>query len=219
MCPRVHLTAGNELHEPASTDIDCRKAFEPMHPESNLETLMARYQRGDFGAATRLIERVSPQLHRFFLAQSQSRTDADDLLQETWLRIHKVRHTYRPGEPALPWFYAIARHVRVDHYRKSVRTAVAERQLEAMSIEPATVGAEFGYADGLAALLAPLSESQRELLEMLKVAGMSLEEVARATSSTVGSVKQKVHRAYKKLRGTIGARGSGKGKTENCLER
>jgi RNA polymerase sigma-70 factor, ECF subfamily len=45
---------------------------------------------------------------------------------------------------------------------------------------------------------------------MLKVEGMSLEEVARATSSTVGSVKQKVHRAYKKLRETISANEIGK---------
>jgi len=59
--------------------------------------------------------------------------------------------------------------------------------------------------DDLATLLAPLPESQREVLEMLKVAGMSLEEVARATSSSVGSVKQKVHRAYKKLRETLGS--------------
>lgn len=55
-------------------------------------------------------------------------------------------------------------------------------------------------ADELEELLAPLSQGQREILEMLKVAGMSLEDVARATSSTVGSVKQKVHRAYRKLR-------------------
>jgi len=182
-----------------------------MHPDSNLEILMARYQQGDFGAATDLIERISPQLHRFFLAQSQSRTDADDLLQETWLRIHKVRHTYRPSEPALPWFYAIARHVRVDHYRKSVRTAVGERQLEAMSKEVASVPRESDHADGLNALLAPLSESQREVIEMLKVAGMSLEEVARATSSSVGSVKQKVHRAYEKLRETMSAAGFRRG--------
>lgn len=207
MGPRVRLTAGNELREHAGTDNDCRKAFEPMHPHSNLETLMARYQQGDFDAATNLIERVSPQLHRFFLAQSQSRTDADDLLQETWLRIHKVRHTYRRGEPALPWFYAIARHVRVDHYRKSVRTAVGERQLEAMSKEVATGSRESFYADNLNAMLAPLAESQREVIAMLKVAGMSLEEVARATSSSVGSVKQKVHRAYKKLRETLSAEG------------
>jgi RNA polymerase sigma-70 factor (ECF subfamily) len=40
---------------------------------------------------------------------------------------------------------------------------------------------------------------------MLKVEGMSLEEIARAMSSSVGSVKQKVHRAYEKLRQTIGS--------------
>src|ERR1035441_6771583 len=184
-----------------------------MRPDSNIETLMARYQKGDFAAATALIDRISPQLQRFFIAQSGSRADADDLLQETWLRIHKVRHTYRPGEPALPWFYAIARHVRVDHYRKSVRTSVGVRKLEAMSKEATTVRGESEHAHSLEALLAPLSESQREVIEMLKVAGMSLEEVARATSSSVGSVKQKVHRAYEKLRETISATGIRKGQS------
>lgn len=163
---------------------------------------MVRYQQGDFGAATDLIQRISPTLHRFFLARSISRADADDLLQETWLRIHKVRHTYRPGEPALPWFYAIARHIRVDHYRKSIRIAAKERELEEISTGVSVLPPQ---ASELEALLAPLSESQREVLAMLKVEGMSLEEVARATSSSVGSVKQKVHRAYKKLRETIGA--------------
>ncbi|MGA2351051.1 MAG: RNA polymerase sigma factor [Terracidiphilus sp.] len=185
-----------------------------MHPVSNLENLMTRYQQGDYGAATDLIEQIGPRLHRFFLAQFQSRTDADDLLQETWLRIHKVRHTYRSGEPALPWFYAIARHVRVDHYRKSIWTTIGKRQLEAMTKEVAADPRESDHADGLDALLAPLSESQREVIEMMKVAGMSLEEVARATSSTVGSVKQKVHRAYKKLRGTMNAAGLKTGQSE-----
>jgi len=172
-----------------------------MHSGENLELLMARYQEGDFAAATILIDRISPRLHRFFLAKSMSRTDADDLLQETWLRIHRVRHTYRPGEPALPWFYAIARHIRVDHYRKSVRDAAGERELGKIStvVPPAPQ-----QAGELEALLAPLPESQREVLAMLKVEGLSLEEVARATSSSVGSVKQKVHRAYKRLRETIG---------------
>src|SRR5271157_4886148 len=168
-----------------------------MHPESNLEMLMARYQEGDFAAATALIDRISPQLHRFFVAQFASRADADDLLQETWLRIHRVRHTYRPGQPVLPWFYAIARHVRVDHYRKALRTSAREQRLEETS---KVVRGESGKADDLEALLATLPESQREVIEMLKVAGMSLEEVARATSSSVGSVKQKAHRAYERLR-------------------
>jgi len=183
-----------------------------MHPDSNLEILMARYQEGDFAAATVLIDRISPQLHRFFVAQFGSRADADDLLQETWLRIHRVRHTYRPGEPVLPWFYAIARHVRVDHFRKAIRTTAREQRLEEMSQAAVTVPRASGQADNLEALLEPLPESQREVIEMLKVAGMSLEEVARATSSSVGSVKQKVHRAYKKLREKMDAMGHRKGR-------
>ena len=186
---------------------------------------MARYQEGDFAAATALIHCLSPQLHRFFIVQAASRGDADDLLQETWLRIHKVRHTYRAGEPVLPWFYAIARHVRVDHYRKAVRISSRERRLEEISEAAAVGGGSSGTSWGtsggtpagtlgakgdLEALLAPLPESQREVIEMLKVAGMSLEEVARATSSTVGAVKQKAHRAYEKLRETMGVVAIGK---------
>jgi RNA polymerase sigma-70 factor (ECF subfamily) len=48
--------------------------------------------------------------------------------------------------------------------------------------------------------LTNLPESQREVILMLKVSGMSLEEVARATSSTVGAIKQRAHRAYATLR-------------------
>jgi len=201
---------GNGLHEHARTDKDWTKTIHLMCPDGNLEMLMARYQEGDFAAATALIEGISPQLHRFFVAQFASRADADDLLQETWLRIHRVRHTYRPGEPVLPWFYAIARHVRVDHYRRAMRTRAHEQRLEEISTAAATASGKSGQADDLRDLLAPLPESQREVIEMLKVAGMSLEEVARATSSSVGSVKQKVHRAYKKLRQTIGTAGSSK---------
>ena len=182
-----------------------------MDSGSNLDTLMARYQAGDFAAVTALVDCIGPQLHRFFMAQSASRSDADDLLQETWLRIHRVRHTYRPGEPVLPWFYAIARRVRIDHYRRASRTTARERRLEELSDVSAAFPPEEVQADDLEALLAPLSESEREVIRMMKVAGMSLEEVARATSSSVGSVKQKVHRAYGMLRDRMNAMGTKKG--------
>jgi RNA polymerase sigma-70 factor, ECF subfamily len=182
----------------------------PMDTRENFETLMALYQQGDLGAATALIQSISPRLYRFFASQAVSRVDADDLLQETWLRIHKVRHTYRPGEPAIAWFYAIARHVRVDHYRKAMRTTIREREVEEIAALAESAPAA-GENDDLEAMLASLSSAEREVLEMLKVEGLSLEEVARATSSTVGSVKQKAHRAYKKLRQIFGA---GKKKTE-----
>ena len=61
-------------------------------------------------------------------------------------------------------------------------------------------GAALAGGGDLETLLAGLPESQREVIAMLKISGMTLEEVARATSSSVGSVKQKAHRAYEKLR-------------------
>jgi RNA polymerase sigma-70 factor (ECF subfamily) len=115
------------------------------------------------------------------------------------MRIHRVRHTYRPGEPVLPWIYAIARRVRVDGYRRTRRIALHEIAMEVLpelaeQAEPPNPGPTFDT------LVATLPEGQREVVTLLKVGGLTLEEVARATSSTVGAVKQKAHRAYERLR-------------------
>jgi RNA polymerase sigma-70 factor (ECF subfamily) len=138
--------------------------------------------------------------------QFVSRASADDLLQETWLRLHEVRHTYRQGEPVLPWLYAIARHIRVDHYRKAGRTSAREQSLDETPEMPAPRAAPAATLT-MEELLAPLPDSQREVVQLLKISGMSLEEVARATSSSVGSVKQKAFRAYEKLRERLGKMG------------
>lgn len=175
-----------------------------MQPEPTVEWLMARYQAGDRAAAAALVKRLSPQLHRFFLAQLFSRRHADDLLQDTWMRIHQARQTYRPGQPLLPWLYAIARHVRVDHYRRNQRFDAGREPVEDLP-EAAPPDRD----SNLEELLATLPESQREVIVMLKVADMTLEDVAKATSSSIGSVKQKAHRAYASLRARFGREGKG----------
>jgi len=175
------------------------KAGVPGSSARDLERLMIRYQSGDAAAAKSLVDLLSAQLHCFFSSQMGNRQEADDMLQDAWLRIHRMRHTYRPGEPLLPWVYAIARRVRVDNYRARRRV---ERREVAAGVPPEVSGSENppSRLPSFAELVAPLPESQREVLTMLKVSGLSIEEVAQATSSTVGSVKQKVHRAYDRLR-------------------
>jgi RNA polymerase sigma-70 factor, ECF subfamily len=137
---------------------------------------------------------------RFFRTQDlMSREHVYDLLQETWLRIHRVRHTYRPGQPVLSWVYAIARRVRVDGYRRTRRIRAHEIATEMLS----ELGPRFETRNSLPAfetLVAVLPEAQREVVTMLKAGGLSLEEVARATPRTVGAVKQKASRAYERLR-------------------
>jgi RNA polymerase sigma-70 factor, ECF subfamily len=165
----------------------------------NLDRWMERYQQADPEAPAALVAALSPALLRFFRSQVASREQADDLLQETWLRIHRVRHTYRPGEPVLPWIYAIARRVRVDGYRRTRRIALHETTMEVLPERPAQPEVR-NPVPAFETLVAALPEAQREVVTMLKVGGLTVEEVAGATSSTVGAVKQKAHRAYERLR-------------------
>jgi RNA polymerase sigma-70 factor (ECF subfamily) len=174
---------------------------------AELETLMSGYQRGDSADTTVLIRQVSPLLLRFFTSQCRDRSEAEDLLQDTWLQIHKARHTHRPGEPVLPWLYAIARHVRVDGYRRSQRIRSREQAMSPLP-ESSESGSPLPIAD-FDELIAFLPPSQRDVVSLLKVSGMSLEEVARATASSVGSVKLKAHRAYEKLRAVLKRQESG----------
>jgi RNA polymerase sigma-70 factor, ECF subfamily len=169
----------------------------------DLGLLMSRYQQADSAAAASLVELLSPRLYRFLAGQMGSQIGAEDMLQDVWLRIHRVRHTYRPGESLLPWVYAIARCVRVDSYRRRRRIESHESAVAEVPEPPARATARKTEAAAFEDLVAALPESQREVLTMLKVNGLSLEEVALATSSTLGAVKQKAHRAYQGLRNAL----------------
>jgi RNA polymerase sigma-70 factor (ECF subfamily) len=162
---------------------------------------MSGYQQADREAAAKLVERVSPMLLRFLAGPLQTRAYAEDMLQECWLRIHRSRHTYRPGTPVLPWFFAIARYTRIDAYRRRRQIDANELAVDDLSTSGAGQSTLPDAADrDLWRLVGQLPPSQQEVIQMLKVSGLSLEEVARATGSSVGSVKQKAHRAYQKLR-------------------
>ena len=168
----------------------------------SLELLMEKYQQGDAAAGDELFLQVSGPLYRFMALQSGDRRYADDLLQELWLRVHTARHSYQRGRPVLPWLYAIARFVKVDSYRKR-RAERFEEPISPQFDPPAKRMTPMDELPEIDRMLAGLPESQREVVLMLKVSGLSLEEVARATASSVGSVKQKAHRAYAKLRSTL----------------
>ncbi len=169
--------------------------------DRELRDLMTRYQDADAAALEELVVRISAPLLRFFGRSGIGRNDAEDLLQDCWVRIHRSRHTYRSSEPLMPWIYAIARHTRLDAYRKQRR--LQSREVLVASIPEGlhqTMPEAVPEQDLFERLVASLPDAQREVMVMLKVSGMSIDEVARATSSTPGAVKQKAHRAYTALR-------------------
>jgi RNA polymerase sigma-70 factor (ECF subfamily) len=113
----------------------------------------------------------------------------------------------------LPWLYAIARHVKIDAYRKR-RHERYEEPLKTESEQLVAAAADKNELPDLDTLLRHLPASQREVIVMLKISGLSLEEAARATSCSVGSVKQKAHRAYEKMRALLAGSNDSTGQVE-----
>jgi RNA polymerase sigma-70 factor, ECF subfamily len=154
-----------------------------------------------------LVTNLSPALLRFCWGSGMSRSDAEDLLQDCWLRIHRARHTYLPSEPLLPWIFAVARHARLDALRRRRRLGSREVLVAGIpeTCEPGPGAGQRRHGNSKSA-----AGCQREVIVMLKVVGMSLEEVARATSSTAGAIRQKAHRAYAALRSMLATEGAGR---------
>jgi RNA polymerase sigma-70 factor (ECF subfamily) len=169
--------------------------------DSLLLELMIRYQEADLRAAEELIQRLSPLLLRFLSGPCYTRCHTADLLQDCWLQIHLARHTFRTDSPLLPWIFSIARHVRCRGFHRQLRIwsrEIGVNTLPERINRPSPVSGTFG--EDLIRALDLLPKSQRQVIFLQKVCGMSVDEVANNTSCSAGAVKQKAYRAYQTLR-------------------
>jgi DNA-directed RNA polymerase specialized sigma24 family protein len=106
----------------------------------------------------------------------------------------------------MPWLFAIARHTRVDVYRRRNKIDAAE---VVAGDEPLSTRHRWcsprSPSIGLWKLVDRLPPKQREVIHLAKRWGLTLEEVAQTTDTTVAAVKQRTHRAYLTLRADLAA--------------
>lgn len=167
----------------------------------DLERMLAAYQRGDAAAFRELLHAASGRLHRF-LGMTAGFHMADDLLQQTWLEVHRARATYDPRRAAMPWLFAVARHTAFHALRGHGRAAVREAAVR--EVAATTSGASTETDVAVREAMARLPDVDREVVALLHFAELSVAEVARVVGSSEGAVKQRAHRAYAKLRGLLG---------------
>jgi len=176
---------------------------------------MLRYQEGDRQAFEALFQRLAPLIHGFFLRTFREASVADDLLQTTFLNLHRARQRYRPDQRVRPWLFAIAANVRMDELRRRHRLPLGarpedvDRALERESLErpdPQPIEAAETAAQVRAAL-AELPDSQRLVIEMNRFDGLSFGEIAQALGVSEGACKLRAFRGYETLREKLGAVG------------
>jgi RNA polymerase sigma-70 factor (ECF subfamily) len=178
---------------------------------AELDAAMDRYAAGDDAAFAEVYDKLAPRLFGYLLRHTRDRARAEDIVQQTMLRIHKARGRFLPGAEVMPWAFAIARRLLVDSHRRGGREVLAASDdddradlLVALDAGADEVVIAKETAAKLDAELQRLPENQRVAFELIKREGLSVAEAAQVLGTTVAAVKLRAHRAYDALRAALG---------------
>ena len=164
---------------------------------------MSAYVAGDARAFEQLFARLAPRVHAFFLRSFRDSAVADDLLQETFMKVHRARERYDQALRVAPWVFTVAARVRLDELRKRLRLpedADEEALARADEQAPRDPPPDTDLVDAVRAALEKLPESQRTVIHLHRYEGMTFPEIARVLGTTSGAVKLRAFRGYETLR-------------------
>ena len=165
-----------------------------------LTTAMIGYQQGSLDDFSTLFSALEGPLLRYLWTFVHNRPTAEDLLQETFLQVHRARHTYTPPRPVRPWIYAIARHVAL-MYLRSMRRRKEYLPDDELPDFPVLPGVEqIGDRRQVERLLRRLPRAGQEVLILHHLLGLSFQEVGKVLGLSAGAAKVRAHRAMKALR-------------------
>jgi RNA polymerase sigma-70 factor, ECF subfamily len=177
-----------------------------------LDLAMEHYAEGDDSAFAELVRGLTPRLRAFLQRLTGSLDLADDLTQETFLRMHRARGSFARGGAVVPWAYAIARNCFISHARAK-KSRFLRGTVDVTEIEVATgpdVNAEASVAalqsaDIVAKALAAMPVANREAFVLIRYEGLSVSVAAHLVGISDGALKLRAFRAYELLRAALSA--------------
>ena len=175
-----------------------------LQDEPRLRALMVAYQAGDLDAFDQLYTLLSPPLGRWMRTCAREVAEAEDLVQETFLQIHRARHTYDPAYPVAPWAYAIARHVWLMHLRARSRRPQAQENVDDLTIGVRPEVDRYSERVEVREALAALPVSRRRPVVWHHVLGLSFREIAVRLSIREAAAKLRSSRGMAQLRTRLG---------------
>jgi RNA polymerase sigma-70 factor, ECF subfamily len=189
-----------------------------------LAALMDRYLDGDGRAFVQLHALLTPRLRGLLTKLVRDVATAEDLLQATLLKAHLARDGFvlrgvDPDASVQAWYATIARNLALDHLRAQVRERrrrddgtpdddpIAALPTDLPSLEEWQVDRDTAaeIAQRVHTALDKLPAAQREIVELHKLVGLSMAEIATRLQIREGAVRVRAHRAYKALARVLGA--------------
>jgi RNA polymerase sigma-70 factor, ECF subfamily len=173
--------------------------------QDELRQLMTAYQAGSLHAFERLYTVLASPLLAYLIALCRDRAHAQDLLQETFLQIHRSRRAYRTDLPVRPWVFTIARHVWLMDRRTRSRRPAADQELPDLPVPAEVEG--LAERDRLTRALAGLLPDRREALLLHHVWGFSFAEIGQLLGIRADAAKLRSSRGMGDLRRKLNAEG------------
>jgi RNA polymerase sigma-70 factor, ECF subfamily len=171
-------------------------------PDDPWSRLMRASIAGDEGAYRRLLEDIGRSIRAMaraaFARAKAGDADLEDAVQETLLAIHLKRHTWDPGQPLMPWVYAIARHKIIDALRRRGRQRVEPLEDFQEFLAAPEVEDPHALSDARR-LLETLQPRQRDIVTSISLDGQSIAATAARLSMSEVAVRVALHRALKSL--------------------
>jgi RNA polymerase sigma-70 factor (ECF subfamily) len=181
-----------------------RQRQEPSLEDPELRIVMADYQAGSAAAFERLHDALAPDLKAYLTMLARDATRADDLLQETFLQIHRSRAAHTPGEPVKPWVFAIARRVFLLYRRSASRRTHYESLSSMPGATPGTTEADRLHArQEIDRAMRHVPSAGRRAFVLHHVFGLSFKEVATRLGITPGAAKIRSSRAATLMRSLL----------------
>ncbi len=176
--------------------------------------LMTRVRAGDMAAFETLVRRHRAALIQFLFGMVRDRAVAEELSQDTFLRLYLTRERYEPTGRFTSWLYLIARHLGLnwvrDHAReRNVEYIDAHRpgkpawELSDQRFDVAESLHRNARCEGIRRALRQLPERQRTVIMMSKYAGHDCVEIAKKMQCSHQAVRSLMFRAYANLRETL----------------
>ncbi len=163
---------------------------------------MRAYCDGDPAAFKRIYDRYAPRLWASIKRDVRSVEDVHEIVQQTFLQLHRARFDFRQGAALRPWIYTIAFNLRREYFRKRYRRPEAPLELDGR--QDPSVDADDRTRDEQAVLvrraIARLPENQRQVIELHWLEELPFPEVATIAGASVSAVKVRAHRGYLRLR-------------------
>ena len=162
---------------------------------------MVRYQGGSMEAFQEIYSQLAPGVRRYLSHLAGRSEIADDLLQETFLQMHRSRAAYNPAYAVRPWLFGLARNVFLMNRRAARRWAIVHESRQDLPESPVLPEADrLGSRDEIRRCLANLSPDQAEALLLHHEWGFSFEEIAGMLGISAAAARARASRAMADLR-------------------